>query len=315
VTIVIRRPVAVSALLAAAGLLLTGCGSGPSQVGAALIIGDNVISVNQVQQELDNVVATQASAKQAEQQGKLDATMRTILTGHVLHQLVGKAAARDGITVSDQEVDQLVSQTGGLDKVASTLSVDTSNARDAVKDVLLEAALADRYADSLAVKFDYVVATTRADAVAKANQLAADPGAIKAMVQAASANGGAGQTGVSISLGQFLQQPQGNLGPLFAAPRNTVVAFQPQPSQSPEWIVAVITDHVGTASRSASSSASSANIGSLEGIGVALLSQEAKSTDVRVSPRYGTWDPVGMQVVAANDQTTGVDVPLHGNRS
>lgn len=312
---VIRRPAAVSALLAAAGLLLAGCGSGPSQVGAALIIGDNVISVNQVQQELDNVVATQASAKQAQQQGKLDVTMRGILTGHVLHQLVGTVAARDGIAVSDQQVDQLVSQSGGIDKVASTLSVDSSSARGAVRDVLLEAALADRYASSLAVRFDYIVASTRADAVQKAGQLAADPRAITSLVQAASANGGAGQTGVSISLAQFLQQPQGNLGPLFAAPKNTVVAFQPAASQSPEWIVAVITDHVGSPSHSASASASASSIGPLEGIGVALLSQEAKGTGVRVSPRYGAWDSVGMQVVSATDQTTGIDVPLHGARS
>lgn len=332
-TIVIRRPTTAIAMLAAAGILLAGCDSGPSQAGSAVIIGGSVITVDQVQREVSDLLATQDTARQSQQQGKLDQVSRGVLTTHVLHTLVTRAAGREHLNVPDQQVDQLISQAGGADKVAAQLQVGSAQAHDVVRDVLLEVALARKYADSLTVKFDYVTTDNRADALARANQLAADPGALAGMVKSITAAGHGAQTGTTLTLASFFQNelqqeqqaaqqgqqaPNNNqIGPLFAAPANTVLAFQPAPGADPTWVVAVIRARTtgGSGSSAGSSAAASASLSTLRSIGVALLAQDAADLGVRVSPRYGAWDPVGMRVAAADDQTSGVEVALHGPRS
>ncbi|HEX4725736.1 MAG TPA: hypothetical protein VH333_24705, partial [Pseudonocardiaceae bacterium] len=160
-TTVIRRPLAAVVTTVAAGALLAACGSGPSQVNAALIVGSTTVSVDQIQHELSDVLASQPAAQQAQQQGKLDEASRTLVTGHVLHVLVGRAASQYGLSVSDQQVDQLITQAGGQDKAAAALFTDSTNVRDQVRDVLLEVALARKYADTLNVTFGYVVVKDR----------------------------------------------------------------------------------------------------------------------------------------------------------
>lgn len=329
-TIVIRRPVGVFVGLLATAALVTACGSGPSQVGTALIVGNTSVSVNQVQQELNDILSTQSAAQQAQAQGQLAQTSRSIVTTHVLHALVAHAAAREGITVSDPQIDQLITQSGGIGKVAQTLGVAQANARDVVRDVLLEASLARKYADKLTVKFGYVVAMSRADAVAKAQQLAANPNALPDMISAANAaaassgqQGSAGGTDTTFSISTYLQSvaqaeqqsgqaPTENDGPIFGTPANTVVAFQPDPSQGSAWIVALIKsrDTSGTAAASGSA-ASGADLSTLEQIGVNLLQPDATQLGVRISPRYGDWNQPSMQVVASGDSNAGVEYAVH----
>jgi hypothetical protein len=329
VTIVIRRPVGVFVGLAVTAALVTACGSGPSQVGTALIVGNTSVSVNQVQQELNDLLSSQSAAKQAQAQGQLAQTSRSIVTAHVLHQLVGHAAAREGLTVSDPQIDQLVTQSGGIDKVAQTLGTAPADTRDVVKDVLLEAALARKYADRLTVKFGYVVATSRQDALTKAQQLAADPNSLQGLINQANSalaasgqQGSAGGTDTSFSISSYLQSvaqaeqqngqaPTENDGPIFGTPANTVVAFQPDPSQGSAWIVALIKSRSQSGTAPAGGSATSAaDLSTLDQIGVSLLQPDATELGVRISPRYGEWNQVSMQVVAAGDQNVGVEFPV-----
>lgn len=332
-TIVIRRPVGVLVGLAATAALVTACGSGPSQVGTALIVGNTSVSVDQVQQELNDILNTQSTAQQALAQGQLAQTSRSIVTTHVLHELVTRAAAREGLTVSDPQIDQLISQSGGVDKVAQSLGTAPSDTRDVVKDVLLEASLARKYADKLTVKFGYVVAMSRQDALTKAQQLAADPNGLPAMINQANAavaasgqQGSAGGTDTSFSISTYLQSvaqaeqqngqaPTENDGPIFGTPVNTVVAFQPDPSQGSAWIVALIKsrDESGT-TPAGGSPASSADLSTLEQIGVSLLQPDASQAGIRISPRYGVWNQSSMQVVAANDQNAGVEIPVRSTQ-
>ena len=332
-TIVIRRPVGVLVGLVATAALVTACGSGPSQVGTALIVGNTSVSVDQVQQELDDVLNTQPAAQQAQAQGQLAQTSRSIVTTHVLHELVAHAAAREGLSVSEPQIDQLISQSGGIGKVAQSLGTAQSDTRDVVKDVLLEAALARKYADSLTVKFGYVVAMSRQDAITKAQQLAANPNSLPAMISAANAavaasgqQGSAGGTNTTFSISTYLQSvaqaeqqngqaPTENDGPIFGTPVNTVVAFQPDPSQGSAWIVALITsrDESGPAPAGASP-ASTADLSTLEQIGVSLLQPDATALGIRISPRYGVWNQPAMEVVAANDQNAGVEIPVRSTQ-
>lgn len=314
-----RRPLGVLAVVTAAGLTLAACGSGPSQVGAAAIVGDTVISVDQVQHELNSVLAAQPKARQAQQQGKLDQVSRGIVSSGILHQVVAQVEQREGINVTDQQVQQLIDQSGGMDQVSSQLLYDADGVRDIARDNLVERALAAKYADSLSVTFDYVAASSRADAQAKVNELAANPGAIDDLVKQASANG-EGQRDQHLTLAQYLQQTgaaaaqqqaASDLSPLFGAPVNTVVAFQPSPQQSQEWLVALIRSHtVGPNTSKGASSADSADPGALAAVGTELMEPVAAGMNIRVSPRYGVWDPTSMQVVSGPDQTIGIESPV-----
>jgi hypothetical protein len=332
---VISRPVGMLVGLTAAAVLLTACGSssGPSQVGSALIVGQNSVSVNQVQQELNNLIATQPTVQQAQKQGKLNQTTAGIVTTHVLHDLVTKAAVTNKLNVTDQQVDQLISQAGGLAKVATGLQTAQSDTRQVVKDVLLEASLARKYADTLTVNFGYVVSANRQDATAKAQQLAANPAALNKMVQsanaAAQASGaqGGGELNATFSISSYLQgveqaqqqaQQQGqaapteNDGPVFGTPANTVVAFEPDAQTSGTWIVALIKSRNpnGAKAPAGASPADSAGLSTLEQIGISLLQPEATQLGVRISPRYGVWDQVGMQVSPSASQTLGLEFPV-----
>jgi hypothetical protein len=332
VTTAIRRQVAAAVLIAAA-FLLAACGSGPSQVNSALIVGSTSVTVDQVQNELNDVLATQTTSQQAQLQSKLDQASRALVRGHVLHVLLQKATTQYGLAVTDQQVDQVISQAGGTSKAAAALFIDPANIRDGVRDLLLEVALARKYADTLNVTFGYVVAKDRATAVQDAQQLAADPNKLTGLVNAANAaakaaggtSGGATTTQFSISsylqgIAQAQQQaqqqgqtaPTEDLSPVFGAPANSVVAFQPAAAADPSWIVAIIKTHAagaGTAPGSPSS-ADSSDLGTLESVGINLLQPQASALGVRISPRYGNWNQAGMTVTAGNDQTADVELPV-----
>lgn len=333
-TIVIRRPVGALVGLAAASLLLSACSSGPSQVGQALIVGSTAVSVNTVQQEVNNLLATQSTVQQAQKQGQLSAVSQAVITGHVRHELVTRAAEQEGLTVSAQEIDQLITASGGPDKAASTLLVSPADVRQELKDVLLEVALARKYADTLTVTFGYVVATDRAHAMTDAQQIASDPRALNGLVQqanaAAQAQGGqgGGQLSTTFTIAAYLQgvaqsaaqaQSQGqpapteNDAPLFGAPANTVLAFQPDPAASGTWVVALIKtrDQNTKIPQNGTPASKSTDTQTLQQIGVGLLAKQARQVDVRISPRYGVWDIVGMQVVQNSGQTLGMEFPVH----
>lgn len=333
-TMVIRRPFGVFVGLAAAAALLTACGSGPSQVGAALIVGDHSVSVNQVQQELRQLLATQPAVRQAQQQGALDQVSRSIVTTHALHDLVTRAAAKDGLRVTDQQVDQVISQSGGAARLAPQLETSAANLHGEVKDVLLEKALAEKLAGKLTVTFAYVVEPNRQAAVDVAHQVAADPTVMNRLVAQQNAQARAqnqqppASTNTPFDVASYLQiaqqisqsaQQQGQPAPtlhydlMLGARPNTVVAFPPAPTLGSTWFVTLIKTRDPNGSPTAipgGSLDSVADISTLGQVGVSLLRSEVADVNVRVSPRYGVWDSVGMAVVPNANQTIGLELPV-----
>jgi hypothetical protein len=322
VTIVIRRRIGVFAGLAAAAALLTACSSGPSQVGNALIVGNNSVSVSQVQQELNALLASQPAVKQAQKQGQLALYSRNIVTTNARHDLVGKVAAANQVTVTDEEVDQLISGSGGAAKLAPALATTPANLHGVVKDLLLEVGLARKNADGLTVQAAVLDEKNRATAVTTAQKLANDPTSLPALVKAANAAAGGQQAAIAdqtFSVSQYLQsvqsqqqqaQSQGqqappeNEGPLFGTPANTVVIFQIS-TQAPDWFVALIKARHpnGNATRPTTGSvADASDLMTLQQLGVSLMQPDASRAGVRVSPRYGVWDPVGVQVLGSQNQ-------------
>jgi hypothetical protein len=110
----VRRRTAVSiaaAALLAASPALTACGSGPAHPGAAAVVGDRKISVTTLQHEVNRVRAAQNKSPQAAQllgqSGKLSQQTLTML---VQSEVIDKAAADAGVSVSTAEVQQAHAQ-------------------------------------------------------------------------------------------------------------------------------------------------------------------------------------------------------------
>src|SRR5207245_399791 len=135
----------------------------PSQVRAAVLLGDKEITIDQVQNLIDKAVREQPAAQQLARQHKLDQLGREIVRELVVHELVARAAQREHLTV-DQQL--LVQGRQELAQPVSASETDPSNlasnivARvrgdDYLNDALLELELGTKYFEKVAVTVDYI---------------------------------------------------------------------------------------------------------------------------------------------------------------
>jgi hypothetical protein len=128
---IIGRPRVLFAVLASC-LVLAGCGSGPSQVGAAVIVGDHAVSVDDVQGKLDKLLQDNALAKTLAQQHKLDLLSRSIVSREVLNRATDEAAKADGLVVDEklvaQRADALRAQLNAPQPATRSLATSRSRA-------------------------------------------------------------------------------------------------------------------------------------------------------------------------------------------
>ena len=106
-----RVAAVVAAVLSAA--LLAGCGSGPSQVGAAAIVGDTVIPIQYVQSWWERYVADAQVKEQIRANGQFDDLGRAIVREAVRHELLKQTAAREGLRYDEAQVTELINTLGG----------------------------------------------------------------------------------------------------------------------------------------------------------------------------------------------------------
>lgn len=200
---IMGRPRALVAVVAGA-LLLAGCGSGPSQVGAAAVIGDRTVSIDQVQALIDKAVREQPYAQKLASEHKLEVLGRAAVTQLVLHELLAQAAEKQGITPNYGQIDAQLAK----DPLNGPVPADASNEAQAVSQVVARArdhreeltdtylsqALAEKLIPNLSVTFDFTTIGTLPDpntgsapqgpeakkaALDLARQFAADPAAAK----------------------------------------------------------------------------------------------------------------------------------------
>lgn len=316
---IMARPRALVAVLAGC-LLLAGCGSGPSQTTAAVLFGDHEVTVDQVQQVIDRAVQRQPAARQLAQQHKLDLLGRAVVSQLVLHELITRAARREGLRADPTQVEQAMAgldqpvPTSGVDPagLASAIALRARDRTEAATDYLLEQELGDKYADKMSVDFDYTTVASddngprRAQAQAKAEQAASSPNATTALVRADADAGVEAEPGFSLPA---LQSPVLAGSVLFGVPAGTVVAFQPDPSQS-IWIVATIRKRDLNSPPPAQIQPSSPS--ELVLIGIRLLQQDVASSGVEINPRYGVWDPVAMSLAPNTAELSGFVLPVKG---
>ncbi|WP_410596644.1 hypothetical protein [Amycolatopsis sp. lyj-23] len=331
------RPRALVAVVAGA-LLLAGCGSGPSQVGSAVVVGDRSVSIDQVQSMIDQAVRDHPYAQKLAREHKLDVLGREIVRQDVLHELTTRAAAQENLVADQAKVAGLAAQltpapvtdTGQGDQVAITQIVSKLRDRnDVAGDVVLEQELARKVLPKLAVGADYVGISATADndqaartrAFDLAKEFADDPGKVPGVVQEAQKEAQqAQQTGApaagGYSAGQLTelfgaaQYPGLAQTALFGSDKNSVVVFQAQKPQSPDWFVFVIRARGTDKAVPADQEAQKPTDAQLTAIGTRLLQPYLGQSGLRVNPRYGVWDVVGMNLVPNSGAAQGVVLPI-----
>jgi len=88
--------------------------------------------------------------------------------------------------------------------------------------------------------------------------------------------------------------------------------FSPNLGSSQEvWYVMKIDKVTGdTPATAPSAAAAGANPALLASVGQLLFRGVARSIPIRISPRYGAWDPVSMQAVASADTSPVLEFPV-----
>jgi hypothetical protein len=292
------------AVVATVGVVVSGCGTGPSQVGSAVIVGTTAVPLEQVQSRLDVALGkTDVVAQLASSGVGAPDIARDVVTGAVMHDLLARTAAAEGITVSEADVDAALQESGGADAALSQSLYDLSAIRERVRDRLIAVEHAQRIVPGLTITADLVAANSRDDAAAKARVLATGgPEADALFAQ----NPDTSRRNMSY---QAVRSPEAASTVLFGLPVGRTAYFQPSPQQG-GWIVLRVTDRQEDANADPSAAASLGD-SDLAAIGDRLLQPLSEEVGVRVNPRFGVWDPVSMRVVAA-DQQGGAILPLMG---
>lgn len=283
----------VCVVVVAAAAVLTGCGSGPNQVGSAAIVGSTGVSLGDTQQRIDAALAKPGLLDQLKLQGDKAADIsREVVSRSVQHVLLEEAARREKIRVTDEQVNAELTREGGVDALVEATIYDKDSVRDAVRDQLVAQALARKLLPKLAVTVDVTNAKSREDAVAKARKMASGPSGAAAVLAADPR----AQRGLQLRAALV---PQSAASFLFGTPAGSVVAAQTSPAPD-GWTVLRVTSRNTSAPGGApkASPLSQLDDSTLDDIGRRFTQPLAQELGVRVNPRYGVWDPLRLAVLA-----------------
>ena len=288
------------AVVTAVGALASGCAGGPSQVGSAVIVGQTAVPLQQVQSRLDVALGKHdvVSRLAASGFGPPDIA-RDVVTRTVLHDLLARTAAAEGIVVSESDVDALLEQSGGADATLGQTLYDLPALRERVRDRIIAARHAQRVVPGLTVTADVLGATSRDDAADKARVLAAGGPAADALFAQNP------QSSVRGMAYKGADSPEAAATVLFGLDPGQTVYFQP--SQQSGWVVLRVDDRREDPKANPSAVAALGE-SDLASIGERLLQPLAEQVGVRVNPRFGVWDPISLRVVPA-DKVAGAILP------
>jgi SurA-like protein len=299
-----------------AALLLAGCGSGPAQAGSAAIVGDTVIPLNLVQGRLADYVDHKPSGGQAQPEGapqaKLDEIARGILTYKIQHELTMRAAEREGVSVSEDAISQVLERFGGAEQASqgTFFSADTFR-NERARDQLLQVEIGRKYADKLAVTFDYFYANNTQDAIDKAKQVSRDTSKMDQFIREAEQRNAQKDQPVSgrNATVSSAESPQLATTLMFGVPAGTVIAFQPSGDQG-NWIVAHVKERTTNAKKSTDGGSEELTGTILAAIGVRMLQPLADELKLKVNPRYGVWDNTTMGLSPSEGEKAGFQIAV-----
>lgn len=272
-----------------AGALTAGCGAGPSRVDSAAIVGQESIPLSAAQPAITSVLTRPGLVDGVRSGGGTEADIgRAVVSQLVVRRLLDRAAAEQGITITEDRIDAAVAEAGGEQAVQSS-SLAVGGVRAAVRDRLLAAELAARELDRLTVNADIAVAQSREEAGTLARALAAGG----AQAERALAGARTAQRALEI---RPSATPQAAATPLIGIPAGQVAAFQLGSGQG--WVVVRVNSRVLGPPPPAPVLAQRLDPQNLGEAGILLLGPLALETGVQLNPRYGVWDPVSLTAVA-----------------
>lgn len=288
-----RRQVGrIVAAVVVAGTVVVGCGTGPSQVGSAVIIGSDSISLTTVQERIMFALGPEkAQVVEGRNVGFGGGygpaeVAREIVTDAILHELLAERAAVEGLVVTDVDVDAEATR---RDVEQSSLYTDEA-LRSEVRDDLLAAELGARYIDRLGISYDLVGILTEAEALAAAEiVVAGGPGADAVFADAPP------ELRISESV-LAAQVPSLAVSPLFGSPEGSVILLPPQQDGQP-WRIYRITERNTDLIPGGPSSIDQLSPQDLALVGYRLLQEASTEAGIRVNPRYGVWDPFLLRVI------------------
>ena len=295
-------------LTAVTALLLASCGSAPSQVQSAAIIGDHVIRLDDVQAEIKWLLDHAPQAQQAQQQGRIDQVSSEIVRSRVVHELLAVAEERENLSVDETQVNELIEASGGLDEAARNIAVEPSRVRDVARDQLLLEQLGQHYQNRLSVHFVGAM-VTQSDVQATDSEVARDLGrriaADPANAEAILRDSGHRVVDQTVTLADALvQDPELAISAVFGAEEGSVVVIQPS-QQQVGWLVALIKDRTVRPEADDQAEAQPIDPRLLYWAGLRQLQPIADELGVQINPRYGVWDDTGLAPAPSDDEVTG----------
>lgn len=308
-TIAIRRPIAVLAACAAVGALVTGCGSGPTQIGTAAVVGGHPISLDVVQQNITNVLADSADARSLQQQkpSTFAPVARTIVKYSVWDELSNQLAAKNGVRVDQAQVDQLYNQVSSSGQYPTlsqlkNIPVKGEMLRDYVRDVLIWQAVGAKSRD-LSVTLDAAIVQDRASAQALVDQVTAHPDQDKQLFQRAGAASQQVVVDQTFTPGQTAQL----LFPAFGVKPGSVIAYVQSGESGDTWVVVYLKKRGTTVGQSADAQADPQVDGLL---GQEQMFQYSADAGVQLNPRFGVWEPVIGEVSPSEGESSTIDATV-----
>lgn len=290
----------VAASVAVIAAVVSGCG-GPGQPGAAVIIGADAVPLERVQSQVNTAIAkTDLYARFQAQGGTAADLSRNFVAGEVFHDLFTRRAERDGIVVTDAQIDAELDANGGAEETMAGSYFDMAGLRERVRDSLIALQIGQRVAPGLAVTADLVGAASREDAERAARALAeGGPEADALFEDESTARRGIQYTAASV--------PSGPASVLLAVPAGTVGFYQPDP-RSASWNAFRVVDR-RTDAAADPAALSTLGMAQLFEIGQREAQLDGERRGIEVNPRYGEWDPVQATVVPEGQQTGSVVLP------
>lgn len=325
------RTLRLLAVSGAAALVLTGCGDGAVQTGAAATIGSDRITTS----ALDRVVTTGLADPTAQQNVGTDRVSfeRSVLSRLIEHIVLTKAAQEANVTVDgatvDKALDSFATQLGGLDQLkaeATKAGIAPQDLRQTIADVALRDALSDKLTASVEVpesalkqaydqniaQFDqvhsaHILVATKALAEQILAQVKADPTRFAALAAKYSID-----TSNKSKGGDLGFQGKGALEKSFEAAifTNKPGSFVIAKTQYGYHVIHVIERKTTTLDQARTTLRRNLLGQQRQVLVSAYLQRVAKKLGVHVNPRFGTWDATNQQVVLArNCPDTAVSTP------
>lgn len=301
-TSVLRRVVAPFAAVTALVATLSACGTGPSQVNSAVIFGDQVISVDEVQSLVDKVVKEPAALGLA-QQHKLDLVAREAVGQLVVHELLADIARREGVRVDQDQLEELRKQNPFSQKLTADSGMPSEQLVPELvyrargfeayaNDQLLLDALARKHLGRDSATYNLVSVQSEDEARELAEKIVANPDESAALMRAVAAKDGS--------------EPQVNQdtgptpdGVYLAAPDNSVFvlpAGQGETGGGGFQVVHVLSTETA-ATTSPDVDLSQVDASQLPTLGKFVLRPFVIESGIEISPRYGVWNDATLTVV------------------